>query len=331
MQEQPVLNDYVQVANSILSKMKSESISSELGTTPEGGCTGDSSGLHHYDVLAPWTCEDCPDAYSQFKAMGPEFLGLQVTSSNSIQWGSIYTPATWMHEIPIMSWPTRCTSCDTRFKKHKRTTNAIVRIFRHPRRMEKFENIWVYTEDDTYRHLKFICLTIPNTIFRLSSRPVSDVTVIAGRATVLEQSLCDWSEMPERVSNLLQDSLKEPFRRKRKRKFWKEHVVYGRWFAEVTWTVHYADGSQFPEGDKGSQWMPGEKELEGAISVEIHPHLHVIAVAKFMDKDLLTQWWENGTQIQAVDSWWSTKQYLTKYLNKQQFEGRNQGTFGKTV
>ena len=106
------------------------------------------------------------------------------------------------------------------------------------------------------------------------------------------------------------------------------------WFAEVTWKVHYADGPSWPQNNrgKGSQWMPGEKELEGATSVEVHPHLHVIAVAKFMDKEELSEWWTPGsTHIQATGSWWSCKQYLTKYLNKQQFEGRNQGTFGKTM
>ena len=177
--------------------------------------------------------------------------------------------------------------------------------------MEKFENTWVYIKDTTYRYLKFICLTEPNTHL-LCGSSASTATFTAGAQAALV-------------------AMKEKFRRYRKRKFWKEHVVYGRWFAEVTWTVHYADGSKFPKGDKGSQWMPGEKELEGAISVEIHPHLHVIAVAKFMDKENLTIWWENGTHVQATDSWWSTKKYLTKYLNKQQFEGRNQGTFGKTT
>ncbi len=310
--QEPILNEYVQVANSILSTMKSDRISSELGTTPVGGCTGDSSGLSNFEVLAPWTCEDCPDPYSQFKAMGAEFLETRVTG-NAIHWGSIYSPATWMLETPIWSWPSRCRSCDSRYKKHKRTTNAIVRCFRHPKRMEKFENTWVYLRDTTYKHLKFICLTEPNTHLLMEPPVRPEGTVVAP---------CDLAA----GAQLQLAHMKEKFRRYRKRKFWQDHVVYGRWFAEVTWTVHYSAGP-----GETTQWMPGEKELEGAISVEIHPHLHVIAVAKFMDKEDLTSWWENGTHVQATDSWWSTKKYLTKYLNKQQFEGRNQGTFGKTT
>lgn len=298
--------------------------SSELGKPPVGGFTGDTSGLSHFEALAPWTCEDCPDPYSQFKTLGPEFLGT-VYTSNSIRWGDIYTPASWIHETPIYSWPQRCRDCDTRYKKHKRTTNAIVKCFRHPRRMEKLENIWVYTRDQTYRHLKFICLTTCNPILKLPGGRTSPLEELCSEGRVRGSAEGGPPDLVEFATLHLQ-AMKEKFRRYRKKKFWKDHTVYGRWFAEVTWTVHYADGSR----GETTQWMPGEKDLDGAISVEIHPHLHVIAVAKYMDKENLTSWWEEGTHIESTDSWWSTKKYLTKYLNKTQLVGRNQGTFGKT-
>lgn len=320
------------VADNVSNDVHSGNELSELGIPPEGGYTGDTSGLvHPFDVLAPWTCESCPDPWSQFKAIGPEFMGNVILSSDEIRWGDIYTHASFVHEIPIYTWPTRCRSCDTRYKKHKRTTNALVRIFRHPVRQEKVDGIWVFTRDETYREIKLITLTVPNTIFRLSSEPPAEQCG-GGVQSVLGRSLCEWTQMPGFVTEIMQQQLKEPFRRLRKRKFWKEHVVYGRWFAEVTWTVHFQDGSK----SEPTQWMPGEKELEGATSVEVHPHLHVIAVAKGpkhgFTKERLTEWWTPGsTHIQATGSWWSCKQYLTKYLNKQQFEGRNQGTFGKTL
>ena len=312
----------------------------ELGIPPEGGYTGDTSGPAHFiDVLAPWTCESCPDPWSQFKALGPEFMGTVVTSSDGIRWGDIYTPATFIHEIPIHTWPTRCRECDTRYKKHKRTTNALVRIFRHPLRQEKVDGVWWLLNDRTYEKIKLITLTVPNTIFDIGpvvSGPQNDQsTLVDGRyRTSAPGGAGDGHGFAQRANSVLAEQLKEPFRRLRKKKFWKEHVVYGRWFAEVTWKVHYADGPSWPQNNrgKGSQWMPTSKELEGAVSVEIHPHLHVIAVAKFMDKEKLTEWWDHGTtHVQATGSWWSCKQYLTKYLNKQQLEGRHQGTFGKTT
>ena len=177
----------------------------ELGIPPEGGYTGDTSGrLHPWEVLAPWTCESCPDPWSQFQALGPEYMGSVVTSSNAICWGDIYTHATHFEEIQIYTWPTRCRSCDTRYKKHKRTTNALVRIFRHPVRMEKVDNIWCFTRDPTYHKIKLITLTVPNTIFRLSSEPGLPVQSVLGR------SLCEWTQMPDLVTEVMQQQLKEP-------------------------------------------------------------------------------------------------------------------------
>ncbi len=322
-----VATDYVQVAKSVLSKMESESIPSELGipTPVGGGDTGDLSG--RYEILAPWTCEDCSDPYSVIPGIAHDVLGKWETVDR-LKWGDLWSNPIAIQQGFLTTWPDRCTSCDSRYRQHKRTTNAIVRIWRHPRRMEKFENTWVYLKDQKYRYLKFICLTQPNIILTKSQvvrgpengpSPL-EVPCTEGRGPVSDS---EW------ISAALEQSrpIIEKFRRFRKKKFWTDHVVYGRWFFEVTWTVHYADGSSGPT----TQWMPGEKELDGAISIEMHPHLHVIAVSEFMDKENLSLWWGAGTQIQAVDSWWSTKKYLTKYLNKSQVPGRNQGTFGKTM
>ena len=133
------------VVNIMLQKIKKNG--TELGIPPAGGYTGDTSGLvHPFDVLAPWTCESCPDPWSQFKAIGPEYMGNVILSSNEIRWGDIYTHASFVHEIPIYTWPSRCTACDTRFRKHKRSTNALVKIWRHPKRMEKLDNQWVLSK-----------------------------------------------------------------------------------------------------------------------------------------------------------------------------------------
>ncbi len=319
--EQPVTLSYVQVAKSILSKMKSP-ISSELGTTPVGGCTGDTSGLLPLYVEAAFTCEACPQS-----------LTFNMKHPFARRFGHA---CTWHGGEMVATFPDRCRSCDTRYRKHKRTVNAIVKIYRHSKRQffcEESKQWWNRTDviGRRYRHIKFICLTEPNThlpIGPVVSGPPNDQStlLVDGRfRTSTPDGVGDEDGLAQRAQQRL-SAIKEKFRRFRKRKWWKESVVYGRWFAEVTWTVHFQDGSK----SDTTQWMPTSKELEGAVSVEIHPHLHVIAVAKYMDKEELTEWWENGTHIEATDSWWSTKKYLTKYLNKQQLEGRNQGTFGKT-
>ena len=325
--EQPVTLSYVQVAESILSKMKSKSVSSELGIPiPVGdGDTGDTSGLPLY-VSGPFTCEVCPqDKTFNMKHPFARRFG---------------HACTWTGEQMVATFPERCRECDTRYRKHKRTVNAIVRIYRHSKRQffcEETKQWWNRTDviGRRYRHIKFICLTVPNII--IPSMDPTPILTMGPIATGPEngpsplEGLCPEGRGPLFSAALEQraqqelSKLKEKFRRFRKRKWWKESVVYGRWFAEVTWTVHFQDGNK----SDPTQWMPTSKELEGAVSVEIHPHLHVIAVAKYMDKEELTSWWESGTQIQATDSWWSTKKYLTKYLNKQQLEGRNQGTFGR--
>lgn len=321
-------------------------------------------------VDAPWTCEDCPQNLTVNKkhpAWIRTFGGKHFFEMVSDQ-GEL---------LQMTTLPERCRDCDTRYRKHKRTTRAIVRIYRHPYRQEFCEESkswWNRTDQvgHDHRFLKFICLTTKNKNLYLDFGPDGQRPSSQGSRRLADRktsgaSRSDFSEsrgqseglvsigscqsneggFPQRANSaclqqpcVLEQTLvkfannclsemKEKFRRARKRNFWTDHAVYGRWFGEVTWHVHYSDGTKWPSSDKGSQWMPSSKELEGATHVEVHPHLHVIAVAKFMDKDDLTEWWGEGTQIQSTTSWWSTKKYLTKYLNKCQLEGRHQGTFGK--
>lgn len=280
-------------------------ISTELGTTPVGGCTGDITG-HTISVLAPWSCEDCPDPYSSVKEHGAEMFGMS-TVNLANNWGSIWSNSYETIQWPIASWPTRCTDCDTRYKKHKRTTNAVWKIYHHPLRMERCGGgEWVFTHATTYREIKMITLTVPNRF------------VLPGN-------------LEEQVLQILSE-LKEKFRRKRKLKLWKDQVAYGRWFAEATFKIHYQDGSVYPKGSKGMQYLPSEHELEGAVEVEVHPHLHTICVSKYWNKEALTEWWGNGsTDVRATKQWMAVKDYLTKYVNKQQVGGRQQGTFGRVT
>lgn len=286
-------------------------VPTELGTPPVGGCTGDISG--HEEKLwisAPWTCEECPDGMTKPNPKHPSCSNILV---NGKQWLEFTTFRGEFMRIGTV--PERCTDCDTRYRKHKRTTNAIRAVFRHPSRMYKFEDTWCFVPRTKYRHIKLITLTQPNPFFdfektgcRLSS---------GARAESREAMLLDFA-----TRSLTE--LKERFRRKRKLAFWKNNVLYGRWFAEVTWTVHYADGSK----SNTTQWMPTDKELKDAVTVELHPHLHVIACAMYMPKEELTDWWEFSTHVRATDRWMVCKDYLTKYVNKQQLPGRHQGNFG---
>lgn len=297
--------------------MKSDSISSEVRNPPVGGVTGDTSGRFY--IEAAWTCEDCPQNLTvnmKHPRARRIFGGRHIIEFMSDHNGEL---------LVASSLPERCRECDTRYRKHKRTTKAIRAVFYHPSRMYQFEDTWCFVPNTKYRHIKLITLEHPTAI--LDVCPVA--TGPENGPSPLEE-LCSEGRGPafsaalEQFAQNALSELKEKFRRYRKKLFWQNLVKYGRWFAEVTWTVHYADGSK----SKPTQWMPTSKELVGAIEVSIHPHLHVVACARFMDKEQLTDWWDYGTHIRATDRWMVCKDYLTKYVNKQQLPGRHQGTFG---
>lgn len=292
--------------------MKSPSISSEVRNPPEGGVTGDTSGRFH--IEAPWTCEDCPQNLT---------VNMNHPSARRMFRKHIIEFYSKDGELQVISTlPERCQgpgSCDTRYRKHKRTTKAIRAVFYHPSRMYQFEDTWCFVSKTKYRHIKLITLEHTTAVLDFDERrvPAPLEPLGEGRGRAVEDRMSEFAQ--HHLSEL-----KEKFRRYRKKVFWQNLVKYGRWFAEVTWTVHYADGSK----TKPTQWMPTSKELEGAIEVSIHPHLHVVACARFMDKEQLTDWWDYGTHIRATDRWMVCKDYLTKYVNKQQLPGRHQGTFG---
>ena len=125
------------------------------------------------------------------------------------------------------------------FKKHKRTTNAIRAVFYHPARMYKpaDENVWCFVPRTKYRHIKLITLEHHTHLLDLERVPEDEFT---SRTASLEQLALNAGQ-----------ELKEKFRRKRKLAWWKKHVLYGRWFFEVTWRVHYADGSTVSQGAQG--------------------------------------------------------------------------------
>ncbi len=294
---------------------------SELGTPPVGGCTGDTTGhVENLWISAPWTCEDCPDGLTKPNPKHPAHQKMLINGKDWLEFTSYQGEF-----IRIGTVPERCTDCDTRYRKHKRTTKAIRAVFHHPNRMYKFEDTMCFVPRTKYRHIKLITLTIPNPIFSMGPvvSTATDTREVLSREPLALDEGRGAAELLDYALNSLSE-LKERFRRKRKLAFWNDHVLYGRYFAEVTWTVHHADGSK----SQPTQWMPTNKELKDAVCVELHPHLHVIAAAKYMDKEELTDWWEFSTHIRATDRWMVCKDYLTKYVNKQTLPGRHQGTFG---
>jgi hypothetical protein len=312
-------NNLIQIAESVLSEKRTladlrteiDTISSEVRTPPVGGCTGDTSGPYYVD--GPWTCTDCPQPLTvnhKHPRARTTFGGKHVIEFFSDR-GEL---------VKISTLPERCTDCDTTYRKHKRTTKAIRAVFYHPNRMykPKDEPQWCFVPKTKYRHIKLITL----------EHPTAHLHIGQSQETATERSGEERSDgRPDGLVGFAQQALqelKEKFRRKRKLQFWNNHAVYGRWFAEVTWTVHYQDGTK----SAPTQWMPGEDELTGAVLVSIHPHLHVVTCSKFMEKEDLTDWWDYGTHIRATDRWMVCKDYLTKYVNKQQLQGRHQGTFG---
>lgn len=299
--------------------------SSEVRNPPEGGVTGDTSGRFH--IEAPWTCEDCP-----------QNLTVNMNHPRAKRMFNKHMIEFTTHQgefITISTLPERCRDCDTRYRKHKRTSKAIRAVFYHPNRMYKpeDENVWCFVptkKGRQYRHIKLITLEHPTHSILLKSQTPSTATEEDRRLSSDHVARAE-VDVGRGAGGALENmalsagaEIKEKFRRARKKEFWSSNVLYGRWFFEVTWTVHYQDGSK----SRATQWMPGDKELEGAESVSIHPHLHVIACSKFMDKEELTDWWDYGTHIRATDRWMVCKDYLTKYVNKQQLAGRHQGTFG---
>lgn len=305
--------------------------SSEVRNPPVGGVTGDVTGhaRTYGDVLAPWTCEDCPDPYSAVRELqSGEMWLMAMTKQDKLgtPWGSIFSHTGWSDEYLITAWPDRCRECDNRFRKHKRTSNAIRAVFYHPARMYKHEDTWCYVPGTDYKFIKLITLNHPTAVlnFENGNAPMlgSEASAEGGDLSPSPDVLTTWA-------NQVLAELKEKFRRKRKLVFWKDNILYGRYFAEVTWRVHYADGTTFPQGEKGCQWMPSPKELDGAIAVTIHPHLHVIACGEFLDLNETTDWWDYSTHVTSADRWMVCKDYLTKYVNKQQLAGRHQATFGK--
>ena len=91
------------VADNVSNDVHSGNELSELGIPPQGVYWGHIWTSASIRCLAPWTCESCPDPWSQFKAIGPEFMGNVILSSDEFD-GGIFTPTqVYVHEIPIYS------------------------------------------------------------------------------------------------------------------------------------------------------------------------------------------------------------------------------------